>query len=113
MKTSFKFSPETTIIGDNAFSECHLSGTFTISKNITTTSPAFINSIIADKICLEKGSKMTTITNWNWAGRATYIFITKGVKTISESGIALAYSLTTVEFEEGSELISIGSRAFA
>ncbi|EAX93817.1 surface antigen BspA-like [Trichomonas vaginalis G3] len=113
MKTSFKFSPETTIIGDNAFSECHLSGTFTISKNIATTDDGFLIGIRVDKIYLEKESKLTTIVNWIWATSLKYVFLTKRVNSITESAFYSCHSLTTIEFEEGSELTSINSYAFS
>ncbi|EAY06531.1 Leucine Rich Repeat family protein [Trichomonas vaginalis G3] len=61
---------------------------------------------------MEIGSQISTISGWGSAYRVEFIYLSRRVKVIDNNAFRSDYQLNAIEFEEGSELISIGSNAF-
>ncbi|EAY10969.1 surface antigen BspA-like [Trichomonas vaginalis G3] len=59
-----------------------------------------------------KGCRASTISGWDYIIYMEYVFVSKYVKTIETKAFYSDLKLNTIEFEEGSELISIGNLAF-
>ncbi|EAX95711.1 surface antigen BspA-like [Trichomonas vaginalis G3] len=61
---------------------------------------------------MDKGCKVTIVNGWGYSAKIECIFLSKNVKTINSDAFRIDTRLNTIEFEEGTELIFIGSYAF-
>jgi lactocepin len=112
--STFAIKAGTTKIGDYAFSSTTLDGVTTISipSSVTTIGiGAFANSNFTS---LEIPSTITTISDYASYGmeNLTSIVIPASVTSIGVSAFEGCGSLTSITFEEGSSLVSIGNAAF-
>ena len=106
-------------IGDSAFYNSSLT-TFKVPKNVTVINPSTFNSC-TNLTSFDFGeSKVTALKASDWSygpfaecASLESIVIPASVETIGYSTFESCYSLTSVTFEEGSHLKSIGDTAFA
>ena len=112
--TSVTLSQSLTTLGNRCFIDCAALKSITLPKSLTTVEGAYHFQRCKDlsKVDFEKGSKLTSISNYMFASCPfTNITIPASVKTIGEGAFAWL-PLTKVNFEEGSQLTTMGKEAF-
>jgi len=102
-----------TSIGHNAFANCYDLSTVTISDSVTNISKSAFTNCGIQKLIIADGSKKVTAAMIVGKDTLEELVIPSSVVYLDETGLQYSPKLTTVTFEDNSQLTTIGYGTFA